>query len=201
MAQVFKHHNVQKAEIIHETILEQPSVPAVSEEELLALKEEAYQQGYLQGQEDANTLAHQQMNKLKEQLEQLLCSIPQAIEQQRFNLHTELAAITVLILQSYFAEQVIDKKALETKINLLLTQINTQQNIELYLHASDIKALQHGEIQLNAVKNQITIKSDEALALGGFIIKTQHGTFDASLEKQINKLKDYLAHIKRQEVS
>jgi flagellar assembly protein FliH len=200
MAQIFKHHQVHREEIIANTLLA-PSTPTYGEEELYALKEEAYQQGYLQGQEDATTLAHQQMGTLKEQLEQLLCSIPQALEQQRFDLHTELAAITVLILQSYFAEQVIDKNVLETKINLLLGQINSQQLIELYLHANDIKALQNGEIKLSAIKNQITIKSDEALALGGFIIKTQHGIFDASLEKQINKLKDYLISMKSQELS
>lgn len=152
MAQVFKQLHIQREEIIAEPILATSEVPTYTEEELLALKEASYQQGYLQGQEDANNLAHQQMNTLKEQLEQLLCSIPQALDQQRLDLHNELAALTVLILQSYFAEEIIDKTALASKINRLLVQINSQQNIELYLHAHDIKALQNGEIQLNAVK-------------------------------------------------
>lgn len=200
MAQVFKHYKVQIEEERIEELEVVPAEPEMSKAELQASTEEAYQEGYWQGQEDANTKTLQEMVKVKKQLEQLLHSIPQALEQQRFDLQQELAAISVLVMQSYFAEHVLDKKALEAKINSLLGQINSQQSIELYLHASDIKALQQGEIRLNALKNQITLKSDEQLALGGFIIKTQHGTFDVSLEKQINKLKDYLAHIRRQEL-
>lgn len=201
MAQIFKHHIVQKEESASETNKPMPSTPSFSEEELQTLTEEARQQGYVHGQKEAANLAQQQMNGLKGQLEQLLCSIPQAVEQHRLELHHELAAITLSILHSYFAEQIVDKKSLENKINNVLTQLNNQHSIELYLHASDIKALQEGDIQLNAVKNQITIKTHETLALGGFIIKTPHGSFDASVEKQLNQLKDYLSSMKQQELS
>jgi flagellar assembly protein FliH len=200
MAQVFKLHKIQIEEAMPEVVLAIPAPPPISEQELMAAKEESFQQGYSQGRDDANTISQQQMDKVKEQLERLLCSIPQALEQQRLALQQDIAALSIHIIQSYFTEQILDKKILETNINRLLAQINSQQSIELYLHSTDIKALQSGAIQLNAIKNQITIKSDEALALGGFIIKTPHGNFDASIENQINKLKDYLIHMKCQEL-
>ena len=197
MAQVVKQHLVQQEE--HETATVAPmlTAPAFSEEQITAFKEESYQQGYAQGAEEARTLAHQELHELEERLMRLLASIPQALEEYRLNQQEELAAISLLIMEHYFAEQSMDTKQLERQINQVLTQLNQQQSIELSLHPDDIKALQNGLIQLKASTKQITIKKDEALALGGFIIKTQHGIFDASVEKQIDKLKTYLINLKQ----
>jgi flagellar assembly protein FliH len=196
MAQIVKHSAVYREEDEENQLSLMPITPPFSEEQRQALKNEGYQEGYVQGQEEARFIAHQQMNDLKEQLETLLHAIPQAIEQCRLDMNKDLVAMSLLIIQRYFVEQCIDAKLLEAQINQLLNQLNNQQSIELYLHPADIKALQQGLIQLKTSKQQITIKNDEALALGGFIIKTSHGVFDASIEKQIDKLKEHLICIK-----
>lgn len=46
---------------------------------------------------------------------------------------------------------------------------------------------------------QLSIKKNTQMALGGFYIKTDHGSFDASIEKRIDNLKVYLKQIQQGE--
>lgn len=196
MAQIIKQSLVQRAEL--EQLCE--STPtSFNEEQIELLKKEAYQQGYLKGQTEAKELAYQQLNELKNRLEQMLLAIPLAVEQNRLTMQQELTSMCLFIVQRYFVAQKVDPQILETQINQLLTQINNQQNIELHLHPNDIQLVQKGLIKLSAVNNEITIKNEEALAVGGFMVKTSHGMFDASVEKQIDKLKQYLMNITHEE--
>jgi flagellar assembly protein FliH len=197
MAQVFKHYLVQQ-ETLNTTEAEPILLaPSFSEEELSALKHEAYQQGYVQGAEEARALAHLQTHELEERLKQLIQAIPQAIEQNRLDMKQDLSALSLLIMERFFTEQCTDIKALETQINQILTQLNQQQQIELSLHPEDVKALQKGLMHLKATPKHLTIKQDESMTLGGFIIKTPHGIFDARIEQQIDQLKEYLIQIKQ----
>ncbi len=198
MAQLIKYYNVHHEENpLPEVTMEQQKGIFYSDEQLKALHDAAYQQGYHSGQEDAHAHIAQEMVLLKEQLNTLVQQIPTALEQARLQLQPEIAAVTLLIIQRYFVEQAADIHNVEHKINHLLGEMNQQQSIELCLHPRDIHALQSAQIQLQGSKKQITIKTDETLALGGFIIKTEHGVFDSSIERQINKLKEYLLDLQR----
>lgn len=205
MTNLFKHVEVSPESIslypaiLHDTELTLiQAEPSLNEMQLKQAKEEGYQEGYLIGKTKADHLAQEQMNSLKTQLEELLLTIPQAIAQNRLELHTEIADILWLIIQRFFVEQQSNHKAIELQINQILLQINSKQAVELCLHPQEIIALQHGEIQLNASHlNGLQIKSDESLRLGGCVIKTEHGVFDASLEKQIDKLKEALLHMRQ----
>ena len=198
MAQIINHTKVCYEELLEESAVLVVS-PAYKEDQIAQLEKEAYQLGYYQGQSATQNLAQQEMNDLKTQLTQLLKSIPVAIEEKRLDMQHELAPIIWQIVQGYFVEQALNQQLLATQINQLLIQINKQECIELHLHPKDIGALKKGHIQLHTIHEQITIKQDEAMSLGGFIIKTEHGIFNASLEQQINNLKTYLLD-KNQEV-
>lgn len=201
MAQIIKYSQVQREEQVPDVLISEPHALAFSEEHLSDLKKLAYDEGYSQGQVDATDIAHEQVNALKQRLEQALHSIPQAIEQNRQEMQQELTSLCLLIAQRYFIAQSIEPKILETQINQLLAQINNQQAIELHLHPKDIPLLQQGLVTLNAAQHKITIKPDESLTLGGFIIKTPHGLFDARLDKQIDKFKQYLMSLRQEEQS
>ena len=126
-----------------------------------------------------------------------LAAIPKAIAQNRLDLNPEIADIVLLISQQFFIEQQKDSQALSQQINQVLGQLNNKHNVELCLHPQDINALQNGAIQLDATHlNGLKIKSDESLVLGGYVLKTNHGVFDASIEKQIDKLKEVLIQLK-----
>lgn len=170
----------------------------LNETYLEELREQAFQQGFESGVNEGQNRAKQQIEGLKLDLENLLLSIPQAITQCRMELTNEIADIALLISQEYFAEQQRNPEALQAQINQILNQINNEQNIELCLHPEDIKLVQKANIQLETAHlNRLKIKADERLALGGCLIKTEHGIFDASIETRIERLKDYLIQMKQ----
>lgn len=159
-------------------------------------------------QDELNTILHlaqeeiqhekEELRGLKQQLETLLNAIPKAIEHHRLNLSDEIADISLLITQQYFVERQANPEALRMQINHVLSQLNQQQEIELYLHPKDIALLQEEKRPLETAHIRgLHIKSDDSLTLGGCVIKTNHGVFDASIEQQIERLKDFLLEQKQ----
>ncbi len=162
------------------------------------LREQAYQQGFESGIKEGKIREEQQLEQMKKDLEQLLHSIPEAINQCRLALNTEIADIILLITQEYFVEQQQNPKAIQAQINHILNQINNEQSIELYLHPETIRLVQNANIQLETGHlNRLKIKADEHLISGGCIIKTEHGMFDASITTRIERLKEYLIQLKQ----
>lgn len=177
--------------------LDTPS-PTFDTVQMQAIQDASYQEGYLAGQEESRRLNDASMQSLKNQLEDLLASIPGGISQSRLALQSEIADIVWLIIQTFFIEKSANRDALELQINQILSQINSKQTIELNLHPNDIAALQNGDMRIHATHlNGLKIKSDESLTLGGCLIKTEHGVFNASIEKQVDKLKEVLLQIKQ----
>ena len=151
--------------------------------------EDAYNNGFKQGIAEARA----QMKELKDAISALLQSIPAAVEDNRLHLSTEIADIVLLITQRFFIHQQHNKDAITNQITQTLNQLNQKQNIELALHPHDIALLQQGELNIDfkPYKN-IRITPDETLRLGGCVIRSEHGVFDAGIERQIDSLKQVL---------
>lgn len=170
----------------------------LSDTEIEERCEQAFQKGYMSGKTEGVSIGEDNTAPLKKQLEDLLSSLNNAIAQNRLDLNSEIADILLLIIRQFFIEKLSNPHHLEQQINQILTQLNSKQSIELFLHPQDIALVQQGAIQLTTTHLQgIKIKGDEALALGGCIIKTEHGLFDASIENQIDQLKNALLKIKQ----
>lgn len=171
-------------------------LPPIDAAQLESLQ--TYEQGYLAGVCEEAARQQEELGQLKQQLQASLAAIPTAIAQNRLDLNPEIADIVLLISQQFFIEQQKDRQALSQQINQVLGQLNNKHSVELCLHPQDLNALQNGAIQLDATHlNGLKIKSDESLVLGGYVLKTNHGIFDASIEKQIDKLKEVLIQLKQ----
>ncbi len=169
-----------------------------NQEEVDVLKDEAFQEGYRLGKKEGKAIVEQQMLQLKQQIETTLAAIPQAIEQNRLALNQEIADIVLHIIQQFFVEKESNPQSLAQQINQLLKQLNSKQSIELYLHPNEIELLQNGLIKLHTQHlNGLKIKANDSLVLGGYVIKTEHGIFDASIEKQIERLKELLIQLRQ----
>lgn len=200
MAKLFKNAIISEEVVfLNQPIQEhvEPIEDHIQQLQELQLKE-TYDQGYLSGKAEERQLIEEELGQLKQQLSEALISIPQAVAQNRLALSDEIAEIVLMITQQFFIENQHNTEALSQQINQILSQLNNKQTVELCLHPQEITALQNGIIQLDAAHlNGLKIKSDESLALGGYRIKTSHGLFDASIEKQIDKLKEVLLQLKK----
>ncbi|MDR3501310.1 MAG: FliH/SctL family protein [Legionella sp.] len=186
----------QEAPEITEEIIS--ATPTVDDAQWEQIRQEAYEQGYLAGATEERTRLEQENSQRQQQLTQMIASLPQAMAQNRLDLANEIADIVLLISKQFFVENSNNQHALSQQINHILTQLNDKQSVELCLHPQDIAALQNGTMQLSAAHlNGLKIKTDESLALGGYVLKTSHGVFDASIEKQIDKLKEVLLQLKQ----
>ncbi len=197
MANIFR-----KVTISHETV----SLKAIPDIELTLQpvsieepqnSEQARSEGYAQGFSEGVT---QELNRLIEKekrLDSLLQSIPTAINKNRLLLSTEIADIVLLITQQLFINQQQNKETLVHQITQIIDQLNEKQAIEIALHPNDLPLLQH--VDLRQCKN-MRILADESLRLGGCIVRSEHGVFDAGIERQIDNLKRVLLQMKQGEV-
>jgi len=130
-------------------------------------------------------------------LSTLLHSIPQAISDNRQQLSSDIADIVLLVTSKFFINQQQNKNAITHQITQVLTQLNEKQNLEIALHPHDLALIQQGEItiDLRSCKN-LRLKADDQLRLGGCMITSEHGVFDAGIERQIDNLKQVLLQMK-----
>ena len=130
-------------------------------------------------------------------LNALLHSIPQAISDNRQQLSSEIADIVLLIASKFFINQQQNKEAISHQITQILTQLNEKQTLEIALHPHDLRLITEGDItiDLRSCKN-LRFKADDQLRLGGCVITSEHGVFDAGIERQIDNLKHVLLKMK-----
>lgn len=164
--------------------------------------QEAYEKGFSEGLKAGNEQGHQQgLEQLYEkqtQLLRLIDALPEAISQQRLTLQTEIADIVMAIIQPFFIHQQQSKETIGLQINSVIRQLNQEQILEIALHPQDLSLLQQGQMQLDLrTHKNIRIVASDNLQLGGCLVKSEHGLFDASIAKQIDRLKDVLLQIKQ----
>ena len=100
-----------------------------------------------------------------------------------------------MIVSKFFIHQQQNKDAITDQITQVMMQLNEKQQLEIALHPDDLafvqdKALTFGDAQ------QVHLKADARLNLGGCIITSEHGVFNASIERQIDNLKQVLLEMK-----
>lgn len=205
MAKLYKNAIISMEEVfLNQLPLAEPAAmiettaPLIDASQQELLQKEAYERGYSTGIAEERARTEQEIHQLKKHLQETLAAIPNAIAQNRLDLSQEIADIVLHITQQFFIESQKDHNALNQQINQILAQLNNKHTVELFLHPQEIAALQQGTIQLDAAHlNGLKIKSDESLLLGGCIVKTNHGIFDASIDKQIDQLKEVLIQLKQ----
>ena len=158
--------------------------------------ENARSEGYAQGFSAGVTQEHNRQTEKENKLDTLLQSIPTAINENRLLLTTEIADIVLLITQQLFINQQQNKESLVYQITQIITQLNEKHNIEIALHPEDVALLQH--VDLRQCKN-MRILADETLRLGGCVVSSEHGVFNAGIERQIDNLKLVLLQMKQGE--
>lgn len=189
-------------------IAELPSIAqmTLSDEELKLLQDQAYQeayekgfnQGLAEGREKGEEIGRDRASQQAAHWDALIENVAEAVAQQRLSLRTDIADIVLAISQQFFIHQQHHSDQIGLQINGILRQLNQDQIIEIALHPQDLALIQQGRIklELKTAKN-IRIIADDNCRLGGCLIKTEHGFFDASIEKQIDRLKDLLLQIKQ----
>lgn len=187
MANLLKKNQIQNG-AGHEN-REEPHALAESQINNEEIINQAFQEGYRQALLEQEELRKSWQNGI-EKLNQLTQNIRTALESQKNIPYNDIADIILTICNQYFIEQKQKKEAIIAQIQQIVRCIHQQQTIKIFLHPADIYWLQQHQNALGLLNHKdITVSADHALALGGCRIATEHGLFDASIERRINQLK------------
>jgi len=195
MANIFRHVTISE-EIAHIGTVA-PVSTVIKKEDKIAEDQVIWQSGYTQGLSDGMSQERALLNEQTNTLTSLLQSIPQAINENRQQLSSDIADIVLLITGKLFIHQQQNKEAITHQITQVIMQLNEKQNLEIVLHPHDLAMIQEGEIKvdLRSCKN-LRFKADDNLRLGGCIVNSEHGVFDAGIERQIDNLKQVLLQMR-----
>ncbi|MBA2655979.1 MAG: hypothetical protein H0U70_03240 [Tatlockia sp.] len=174
-----------------------PEIPILKEQ----ARETGFKLGFSQGHTEGIKQAQEQIKtenlERLEQIHSLLQGISQALCQSRLALQNEVADIVLMISQQFFVHQQQQKGLIAEQILTALNQINDKQALTLLLNPKDFALLEQGELNMDLSSYPaLCVKSDERLALGGCMIRCEHGLFDAGIERQIDCLKKELLDLK-----
>lgn len=157
------------------------------------IRESSYTRGLTDGIAQENARLHEQFNTLN----RLLHSIPEAINNNRRLLAVEIADIVLLITQQFFIHQQQNRDSITHQITQVIDQLNNKQNINISLHPRDLALIQQDGIHIDAqLYKNLHLVPDNTLSLGGCLVKSEHGMFDAGIERQIDALKDVLLQLR-----
>ena len=160
-------------------------------------RDEGYQLGYAEG--FAKGLLREQTQLLEQTttLNGLISSIPEALNANRLQQSSEIANIVLAITAQLFVHQQQDKTAIARQVTQIIEQLNEAQHINVVLHPKDWATLKEtGFFKTQAHYCQLQFTPDAQLRLGGCVVSSEHGLFDASIERQIDHLKQVLLQMK-----
>ncbi len=201
MPEVYKAYRVREEEepCIADDIEQADEARPFTEHALTAAREEGYQSGYSEGW--SQCLLQEQAQSLKQTtaLNRLIQGISSALSACRLEQSTEIANMVLAIAGQLFIHQQQDETAIVHQVTHLITHLNEKQHIHITLHPQDWTALQKSGF-MDEMKHytQLQFTPDEQLALGGCVMKSEHGVFDASIERQMENLKQVLLEMKRE---
>ncbi len=161
-----------------------------------------YEQGYKEGQIAGASALEQDLAEdisyFKQTAKRLLDTIQQEINNAKKLQAQEIAGIVMHIISQLFLQRQVSEVWVLEQVNRVLSTLSHEQRVMLYLHPQDIQRMQKQKISLNAAHlDALKICADEGLSLGGARIKTNHGEFDLSVDRQLSRLKELLADIQK----
>lgn len=168
------------------------------ETELAEKLQEEYQRGYSAGMASAQIEKDEAYILLRQKLETMIQSITTKISEYSSHLHDEIADIVLHVFSYFLLGHLPKREQVLQEINHLLSKLQQQQEVDLVMHPQDIVFLQEQANSLSFIKTKkLNIRADTNLIPGDFLIQTQHGLFDGSLESRLSRLKETLIEIKK----
>jgi flagellar assembly protein FliH len=158
------------------------------------LEEEAYRQGYAQGQKDGYEIGQKSMAIVRDHLEQLLYGLARFPE-QLFAEYREWIIQTCLEISRHLVRRELraDTTQLIQLIDTLMHQAEEDHSLTIHVHPHDLELLEkHLAFQefVASCGRTLHLKADPHLERGGCRMESDIQLLDASLEQQITLIED-----------
>ncbi len=155
-------------------------------------QQEGYEAGFTQGKEEALNRYHELINEAQRIVE---------TANEQFYEQIEAAKETIFLIGLKVAERIIGEKLAENSeyflslVKRAIKEVREQSEVKIYVHPFYYETLVQQKDELKAVFNQevdLFIYPDEQLEEKGCMIETPFGRIDASVDTQLQQIKEKL---------
>jgi len=192
-AQLIQQEAEQYYHSVKQQILQEQEQWQIEKQQLAAMaQQEGYEAGFVQGKEEA-----------LRQYQGLLHDARRIVEtaNEQFYEQIEAASETILLIGLKVAERILGEKRTESHEHFLslvtraMKEVREQAEVKIYVHPRYYEWLVQQKDELRAIFNQSTdlfIYPDEQLSENGCVIETPFGRIDASVDTQLQQIKQQL---------
>jgi flagellar assembly protein FliH len=167
-----------------------------TQDRIARIEEEAYENGFSQGEKDGFEIGEQKGAKLVERLEALLMELQQLPKHIIQQSEKELVDIVFKIAAKVVHQQMKDENnTIATTILDAIYLAAEKKEITLRVNPEDYELVEKLRPEIFSSIRELktmTVTSDVSVTRGGCLLETARGNIDASIETQLKKISEAL---------
>jgi flagellar assembly protein FliH len=150
---------------------------------------EAHANGYREGE----TAARSQIQPVVDKLSQSIRDVCALRPKLRHEAETDVIRLALAIAKRILHRELsADPESVAALIHVAMEKIRTNELVRVRVHPQHHHSVQQAVAQVT-MGAQVEVKPDPTLPLGGVVIETTRGEFDASVETQLREIERGLA--------
>jgi len=170
---------------------------AAAERRVRETREAAYREGETAGRNQATAQIQPMLNKLAQSIHEIAELRPKL----RHEAEADLVKLSLAIARKILHRELIaDPESISGLIRVAMDKIRLQEILKVRVHPQHHAAVQQALTQIS-IGTRIEITPDPKLQLGGVVVETTRGEFDASVDLQLREIErgltDRLAHAQK----
>ncbi|QEP43202.1 hypothetical protein D5085_08790 [Ectothiorhodospiraceae bacterium BW-2] len=172
---------------------EEEQIQPLTAEELEAIQQEAYQEGFVQGENDGLAAAKEkiaqreaELNRTREELQQLFETVQQPLQRLDETLSQQVCQLAISIAERIVrADFSSGSEALLPMVREALQRLPgaDQQQSTLYLNPEDVALIEH-----HFEPTLVRVRADATMSRGGARLESGSARIDMSIEEQIRAI-------------
>ncbi|RKD24199.1 flagellar assembly protein FliH [Ammoniphilus oxalaticus] len=174
-----------------------------SEQALEQARTEGYQAGFESGQLEGEQTAMREYETLLQEAQEVLMEAGQEKQRTLGEAETFLVRLSTEIAHKIVMETIeIQPDLVLGLVKETLRRVKERESVSIHVHPSDYSLLQAERKQiLSWVDEQVEVKvcPDKSVGRGGCIIRTSEGSVDATIDTQLNEIKNCLMSLVKEQ--
>ena len=169
---------------------------AENETPLEDLKESAYTEGFMKGEETGAESERNRLRNIFDTFEEAISELRELKEDLCFNLEKGAVELALAIAKKVVYHEVsVNKETLLGVLKGALEKVIDQEKIKIRINKLDLQFINESGYQISGLTENpkdVVIEGDDTISTGGCVIETGFGSIDARIDSQLQAVGDLL---------
>jgi flagellar assembly protein FliH len=167
---------------------------AAAEEQRQYIEQQAYEEGFRQGQKDGQEMGRRGLEEIIQRLEKMLASLVEEKEALYQRRERELVELALLLSKKIVGQELtIQPEAIRDLVAEGFRHLADAEQLKLRVHPQDYKLLAHHAQE--SWPPGLELIPDGTLTPGGFRLETERGELDGTLETRWANINEAIAKV------